>query len=151
MPKSLNGIGTKYYGKRDLRDDGSYLTTNFFCLLFIPLIPLHTVRVIPDPKNSWLPFSTNYYTILERRRPNLLQVLNVYLCGAGAVAMAILYFAWFEPFLKHSGWEFSEWVEALLFAVFMTPPILIAFLLGYLATKRAQARKAALSPNAPIG
>ena len=68
MPKSVNGIGTKYYGKRDLREDRSYLTTKFFCLLFMPLIPLHTVRVIPDPKNSWIPFSNNYYTILERTR-----------------------------------------------------------------------------------
>jgi len=55
MPSNVNGFGTKYYGQRDFRLDGSYVTTNFFCLGFFPVIPLHSVRVIPDPKNSWMP------------------------------------------------------------------------------------------------
>jgi len=45
MPSSVNGCGTRYYGKRRFNPDGSYITTNFVCLLFIPLIPLHSVRV----------------------------------------------------------------------------------------------------------
>jgi hypothetical protein len=32
MPSNVNGFGTKYYGQRDFRADGSYITTNFFCL-----------------------------------------------------------------------------------------------------------------------
>jgi hypothetical protein len=73
MPKSIYGFGTRYYGERDYRKDGSYLTTNFFCLLFFPIFPLHTVRVIPDPKNTeWSLVGENYYLVLEERAPNLL-------------------------------------------------------------------------------
>jgi len=88
MPSNVNGFGTKYYGQRDFRLDGSYVTTNFFCLGFFPVIPLHSVRVIPDPKNSWMPFSKNYYAILEKRWPNPLQVLSIYLWSAAAAGMA---------------------------------------------------------------
>ena len=42
MPSNINGFGTKYYGQRDFRPDGSYVTTNFFCLGFFPVVPLHS-------------------------------------------------------------------------------------------------------------
>jgi hypothetical protein len=152
MPSSVNGFGTKYYGERDHRSDGSYLTTNFFCLAFVPVIPLHTVRVIPDPKNSAWPFSQNYYVILEKRWPHPLQVLNVYLWGAAEVAMGIFYFAWCEPLIKaNPNWSIPEWGLTVIFFLFLVPPILISLLLKNMASKQAKPNIIDANDNTPIG
>lgn len=46
MPYSFMGTGTLYYGKRDFKADGSYVTTEWFCLLGLPLAPIRSVCVI---------------------------------------------------------------------------------------------------------
>jgi hypothetical protein len=144
MPSNVNGFGTKYYGQRDFRVDGSYVTTNFFCLAFVPIIPLHSVRVIPDPKNSWVPFSKNYYAILEQRWPDALQVLSIYLWSAAAIAMGILFFWKIEPLLKARAlWLTQGWVEPVLFAVLVALPVGAGALLRYLFRKRGQLKAAA--------
>jgi hypothetical protein len=139
MPSSVNGFGTKYYGRRDFRPDGSYITTNFFCLAFFPIIPLHSVRVIPDPKNSAVPFSKNYYAILEKRWPHPLQVLSIYLWAAAAAGMGILFFWKIEPYLKENApWLAASWLEAFLFAFFIAIPVVAGALLRNLFRKRAE-------------
>ncbi len=139
MPSSVNGFGTKYYGQRDFRPDGSYLTTKFFCLAFFPIIPLHSVRVIPDPKNSVLPFSKNYYAILEKRWPHPLQVLSIYLWGAAAAGMGILYFWKIEPFLKEQVPALTaNWMEAFLFCFCLVIPVAAGMLLRNLLRKRVE-------------
>jgi len=145
MPSNVNGFGTKYYGQRDFRVDGSF-TTNFFCLAFVPIIPLHCLRVIPDPKNSWMPFSKNYYAILEQRWPDALQVLSIYLWSAAAVAMGILLFWKIEPFLKERAlWLTQGWVEPVLFGVLLALPIGAGVLLRYLLRKHGQLKAAAIA------
>jgi hypothetical protein len=142
MPSNINGFGTKYYGQRDFRGDGSYVTTNFFCLAFVPVVPLHSVRVIPDPKNSWMPFSRNYYAILEKRWPHPLQVLSIYLWSAAAVAMAVLFFWKIEPFLKERVlWLAQGWVEPFLFAFCLAVPISTGVLLRSLLRNRGQMKR----------
>jgi hypothetical protein len=138
MPSSINGCGTKYYGQRNFRADGSHLTTNFFCLLFLPLIPLHSVRVIPDSKNSWLPFSKNYYQILEQRWPNPMQVLFVYLCAAVVIGQGILFFIYVDPYLKtQTPWLAHDWMEYILFCLTLIPLFLASRWLRNQAQRRA--------------
>ena len=61
MPSSVNGIGTTYYGKRDLETEtgvcefcqsqttlSTYETTHFFIVIFIPIIPLGKKQIIDD-------------------------------------------------------------------------------------------------------
>ena len=139
MPSSVNGFGTKYYGQRDFRPDGSYVTTNFFCLAFFPIIPLHSVRVIPDPKNSWVPFSKNYYAILEKRWPNPIQVLSIYLWAAAAAGMRILYFWKIEPFLKESAPSLAaSWILPFFFGICVMIPVIAGVLLRNLFRKRGE-------------
>jgi hypothetical protein len=142
MPKSIYGFGTGYYGERDYRNDGSYLTTNFFCILFFPVVPLHTVRVIPDPKNlEWSPVGENYYLVLEKRAPNLLQTASVYLCELAVVALMVLYFARIGPFLQgRFSWLSSRWLEMIPFWLTITPPFIIVRVLRNNARKRAYAQ-----------
>ncbi len=46
LPSSVSGIGTKYYGKRDVEPDGSYITTLWIIILWVPLIPLASYRIL---------------------------------------------------------------------------------------------------------
>lgn len=39
------GTGTLYYGKRDFRSDGSYLTTEFIAFCWIAIFPVRSLRV----------------------------------------------------------------------------------------------------------
>jgi hypothetical protein len=43
---SINGIGSTLYGKFDPSSDGSYITTEWFTILFIPIFPVCSYRVI---------------------------------------------------------------------------------------------------------
>jgi hypothetical protein len=139
MPSSVYGCGMRYYGARDFRKDGSYVTTNFFCILFFPLFPIHTVRVIPDPKNTeWAIEGTNHYLVLEKRWPNPLQVGAVYLCELAVLALMVLYFERIEPFLReHVPWLTSRWVVYIPFFLTLMPPLIVAHFLRKRARNRA--------------
>jgi len=54
MPFRFNGFGTAYYGKRDLANDGSYVTTVWVTALWIPLVPLGSYRVLPVGNQQYL-------------------------------------------------------------------------------------------------
>jgi len=70
MPYTLNGFGTRYYGKRDQAEDGSYVTTQWVTALYLPLLPIGSYRVKPvgQGTNWGIHRSQNY------------QVLRVPLC-----------------------------------------------------------------------
>ena len=70
MPYTFNGFGTKYYGRREPGEDGSYLTTLWITALYIPVLPLGSYRVLPVGQG------TNY---IIHRSQNY-QVLPVPLC-----------------------------------------------------------------------
>ena len=46
MPFNFNGIGTDYYDEYDFRPDGSYVTTEWASLFYLPLFPIRSVRLI---------------------------------------------------------------------------------------------------------
>ncbi|MEW5850082.1 MAG: hypothetical protein AB2A00_14935 [Myxococcota bacterium] len=50
---TFNGIGTVLAGSRDERPDGSYVSTLFFCVLFIPLVPISAYRVVRAEGGGW--------------------------------------------------------------------------------------------------
>lgn len=148
MASSVNGCGTKYYGERRFRPDGSYVTTNFFCLLFLPIFPVHSVRVIPDPKNGWMPFSKNYYTVLEKRAPNVLQVASIYLFAWSVVALIILYFARIEPALRNF---FPVLASPRLGPFLLILTIVPAFIVLHILRSNARKRAIAQDLNGAAG
>jgi hypothetical protein len=92
MPFTFNGIGTKYYGQREFLEDGSFVTTKWFVLVYIPIIPLCSFRVVPTGKSSnFLVYRSNQY-LVKRVPINWRQVRNVYIVTAailGAISGAI--------------------------------------------------------------
>jgi hypothetical protein len=75
MPFSFNGIGTKYYGSRDFSEDGSYITTEWFIILFVPVVPLRSFRVSPI-KKRWFGSQEYWAWKVPLCKP---QVRNTYL------------------------------------------------------------------------
>lgn len=61
LPSSINGCGTRWYGKSMEADDGSYLVTEWLTFLWIPLIPLGTRRVTPIDDNQFQVIRANIY------------------------------------------------------------------------------------------
>jgi hypothetical protein len=86
MPFSVNGIGTTYYGCRDFLPNGSYITTEWVIVLFIPVVPLSSFRVLPiGGRKPGLLSSSQQYSV-QRVPLCVKQVRNTYL----AVLIGIL-------------------------------------------------------------
>jgi len=75
---TYNGIGTRIYGKRNLDEkDSSYTATKFFTILFFPIVPLGSFRVIKE-KQKFLTGSFPRYQMTPTEL-NTKQIVNVYL------------------------------------------------------------------------
>jgi hypothetical protein len=82
MPYTLNGFGTRYYGRREPGEDGSYVTTLWITALYIPVLPLGSYRVLPVGEGTnYVVHSSQSYRVL--RVPLCWeQVWRVYMVGA---------------------------------------------------------------------
>ena len=79
MAFTFNGIGTTFYGARDFALDGSYTTTEWFVFVYVPIIPLRSLRIrnVEGGKN-FVFFASEQYAVYSKGRPNLKQVLSIY-------------------------------------------------------------------------
>lgn len=82
--RSSNGSGEGFYGKREVREDGSYVTTKWFMILLIPILPLGTYRVWRG-KSTQSFFAGLYSGVsqstqvrLERIKLNWAQIFSTY-------------------------------------------------------------------------
>jgi hypothetical protein len=89
MPYTFNGCGTRFYGKRDKGEDGSYVVTEWIAFVYIPLIPIRSLRVLPvgGGTNVIVYSSRNYRTI--RVPLSWPQVRNTYLFTAPIIVLII--------------------------------------------------------------
>ena len=82
MAYTLNGIGTRLYGKRDFRNDASYITTEWATFIYIPVFPFRSLRVTHlgavEPRFSIFASTAEQYQVIERTPPNSRQVLYTY-------------------------------------------------------------------------
>jgi len=89
MAYTFNGIGTTFYGKRDFRSNGSFITTEWVSFLYFPLFPRRSLRVrYQGPAERRFPIgfgSAENYAVYEKTSPNTKQVLYVYAYALFAV------------------------------------------------------------------
>jgi hypothetical protein len=82
---TFNGFGTRYYGAKSKQADGSYITTKWITAAWLPLLPIHSLRVRKVGKGGWGVFfythSSTQYEILGNvpMSANLLQVFLTWL------------------------------------------------------------------------
>lgn len=78
MPFTFNGIGTKLYGARDFGPDGSYVTTEWFTIFYVPIFPIKSIRKLPTGNGvNLLVFASSGYRYANVPL-NGMQVLLVY-------------------------------------------------------------------------
>jgi hypothetical protein len=90
MPYTINGCGTRFYGKRDRAEDGSYITTEWITFIYAPLLPIRSYRVLPvgEGTNIIVHSSQRYQTL---RVPLCwAQVRNVYLVLGPIILLALV-------------------------------------------------------------
>lgn len=80
IARSFNGCGTAIYGKRDFEADGSFVTTKWVVVFFIPMWPLKSMRVKKVVKSRWFQwFKHDYqpvsYLVRELEGPCWRQVI----------------------------------------------------------------------------
>jgi 4-amino-4-deoxy-L-arabinose transferase-like glycosyltransferase len=136
MAQTLNGIGTTFYGERDFRADGTHLTTEWLVFLYIPLIPIRSLRARnegPAKHRSYFMGSASSYTVYEKHFPHWKQVIYTY----GYVALLA---AWGYFLIR-----LAFWLDAKNFAtglgltlVFLTwlIPVPTPWLLRHFAKKK---------------
>jgi len=112
----FQGIGKAYYGKsKSSSVDNSYITTEWFVLLLLPIVPLKCLRVIKlgkVEKNYIVAWSqTVGYKIIQEipKKDNLAQVLRTLLFAYGGIALFIGSF-----FLT----QISDWFAIIPFLLF---------------------------------
>ncbi|MDP2947131.1 MAG: hypothetical protein Q8N88_03370 [Nanoarchaeota archaeon] len=115
----LQGIGTAYYGKNHCNpQDNSYITTEWFVLFLLPIIPLKSLRVIKigkQEKNYLVAWShTVGYRILQEipLKNNIRQIIKTYLFAYGGIALFIG--SWFLIEINDS----FVWIPIFLMAAF---------------------------------
>ena len=89
---SFNGIGTTFYGKKELKNDKSYITTKWFIFLLLPIFPLGTYRVRKDTSDkarNILGLITEY-EIIEKLAIDKKQVMLWYISIYGVIAIVLL-------------------------------------------------------------
>lgn len=144
MPYSFQGIGTMFIGERDYAPDGSYLTTEWFVFLLIPVFPLRSLRVnaAPDffgnrsaPAMFPVDAIRESYRVLETRPPCLKQVFAVY-------AFVLFYAVCLAtPFAILSGFRghISQDLGPAVFTVFVMSMFALPWLVPWLLRRRAKA------------
>lgn len=75
---SINGIGARFYGKREVDSDGSYIATKWFIFGFLPIIPLGSFRIWPAQAKNYVVYSSKEYRY-QKVRLNKRQIFNTYL------------------------------------------------------------------------
>lgn len=94
------GIGTKLYGRGAPLPDTSYVTTEWFVVLDLPVLPLRSMRILPGKKRFLflvIASSRSFeYRVLEGvpLRSNIKQILRTCALGWGGTigVLAILYY-----------------------------------------------------------
>jgi len=89
---SFNGIGTTFYGKKELKNDDSFITTKWFIFLLLPIFPLGTYRIKKIQKNklSSIVGLITEYQIIEKLSLDKKQVILWYASVYGSILIIFL-------------------------------------------------------------
>ncbi|WP_050028350.1 hypothetical protein [Verrucomicrobium sp. BvORR034] len=80
MPGSFNGIGTAFYGERNYQLNGSYITTEWIILFYLPIIPIRSLRIARNPQDDVhaVAYHSESYYVLNREPLCWAQVFSTY-------------------------------------------------------------------------
>lgn len=137
------GCGDVFYGARDYWPDGSYVTTRWVALLYVPLVPLESLRVreagfAKTEYHGPIISTQQNYQVYTAGEPHKLQVLYVYLflvCFAAWMYSLL----WTAVEVLHVDRLPKNW-DTLAFVVIVFSGVALAFLVPMAMRKRAISR-----------
>ena len=125
-------LARSYWAKGDFRKNGSYVTTKWISIFWIPVLPLESLRIRETAGFEIIGLADLQYTVLEKLPAlRMKQVLSVYLFVAGLIMWLVLGF-WLSLYLEH----FSTGLVPLLWVLGLPAIVSIPFVLRHQAKKR---------------
>ena len=85
MTFDIGGIGTIFYGAR-WRPDGTHITTKWFIFVYVPIVPIRSVRVIKGGRIRGVSASYSEPQAVETVPLDIPMVLKVYATAAAVIA-----------------------------------------------------------------
>jgi len=138
MPFTFYGTGTMLIGERDYAADGSYLTTEWFVIFCLPLLPLRSLRVIPAGADPRWPVFRQSYRLIAESSPSPRHAISVY---AFAAAFAGWLVCWWQAVgLLAKLAPLGELVAPVAFLVMVLAIILSPFAVPLYLRRRARGR-----------
>ena len=74
----FHGLGTMTYGEQDYWPDGSFVTTEWFVVAYLPIIPSLSMRLSYTPNAPYATYDSDGYFIYETLPIKIEQVLGTY-------------------------------------------------------------------------
>ena len=142
-----NGFGITWYGKSDFHTDGSHITTCWIIALYIPLIPLYSLRVweIAEERRLFglIPYTNTSRCHIQKQPLHWRQIGRVYLYLLPVYLYLLSLLAFILNLTTDFASEVPHWLTDLI------PPFLIlwAFLPWYL--RRRARRRLTQTPAKP--
>ena len=79
---------TKYYGATEHGSDGSYVTTNWFVIFYLPILPIESLRVIEEGSTNYIIYNSQQYRTMKVRL-NKKQILRTYCWTYGIIGLIV--------------------------------------------------------------
>lgn len=105
MAFRFHGVGMIVYGERDYRPDGSFVTTQFFAVAYLPLFPIISKRISYTRISDYSNYDPDGYFVYEMLPLDHRQVLCVYGWFAAAIAPLLAWDTLQDPLTKWLGDE----------------------------------------------
>jgi hypothetical protein len=132
----FHGIGTAVYGERDYWPDGSYVTTEWFVIAWMPIIPLYSKRISYTQNSDYAKYDAREgFYIYETTGVHLRQAIFVYLWLASVVGPLVVLLKFLDALTKLFGDEDRAAGVCLAFAA-------AAFVFPYFLRRWVKRRKA---------
>jgi hypothetical protein len=133
MAFTFHGIGTKTYGERDHWPDGSFVTTEWFVVAYLPISPSVSMRVSHTQPGPFAKLDREGYYIHKTVPANRKQVVSTYLWFASVIATIVLWAEFQNVLEKYVGdADNAAGLWLMLMAILLALP----FTLRWLAKRR---------------
>ena len=97
----IHGIGVMTYGEREYWPDGSFVTTEWFVLGWIPIIPLGSKRIAYTRNSDYATYdASGGYWVFETMGVNRKQALFVYLWFVSILGPIVVWGTFQNPLAK---------------------------------------------------
>lgn len=123
MLGTWKGIGTKFYGSKDQDANGSFITTEWFVILFFPILPIASYRVFFKGTERGCSGSTHRFEILNKLGLDWGQIFTIYFVNLLAITFAVLTGKFVGFFFMGTEWEIFVPIFIVLIAILVIPTL----------------------------